>query len=302
MNIDEALKLAHSYERPGKLKDAFDLYIKVLEKDPNNFDALYSLGVIVCELGNYDSAINLLKRAVAVNPTNAFAYHKLIIALDKNGNDEEMMKYYQNAIQLIPNFIDVVKKSIEGSRKGLWNSIYQNYEGPPKSYDDDLTMKKGAVFLNDSEIKIVEDWGCGFGGFKNYIANHQTYIGIDGSDTPFANHIVDLEEYKSKVDAVFMRHILEHNPNWERILKNAISSFEKKMVLILFTPFVEKTLVINQYTIFGKNCAMVDIAFRKEDITRYFSGINWLSEENLQTNTQYKIEHIFYLTKSLSTN
>lgn len=191
-----------------------------------------------------------------------------------------------------------MKSSISGSRKNLWNRFYSNYKGKRQLYSDDFTARKGAAFLNVPDIKVIEDWGCGYGGLKYYIGSNQKYIGIDGSNTPFADEIVDLEEYTSKVDAIFMRHVLEHNPNWGKILKNVMASFEKRMVLILFTPFAEITKIINEYPYWANtNISMVDIAFNKEDITQYFMGVNWSCEENLCTNTQYKIEHIFYLIK-----
>jgi hypothetical protein len=191
-----------------------------------------------------------------------------------------------------------MKSSISGSRKDLWNVFYSNYKGERQIYCDDSTVRKGAAFLNVPDVKVIEDWGCGYGGLKNYIGSTQKYIGIDGSASPFADEIVDLEEYTSKVDAIFMRHVLEHNPNWGKILKNVMASFEKRMVLILFTPFLEITRIINEYPYWGNtNISMVDIAFKKEDITQYFVGVNWSCEENLCTNTEYRIEHIFYLNK-----
>jgi len=63
------------------------------------------------------------------------------------------------------------------------------------------------------------------------------YIGIDGSDTPFASRIADLRTYRSKAEGILIRHVLEHNYDWEAILAGAVESFQKKLCLILFTPF-----------------------------------------------------------------
>jgi hypothetical protein len=38
-----------------------------------------------------------------------------------------------------------------------------------------------------------------------------------------------------------MRHILEHNYEWARVLDNALASFTQRMALILFTPERETT-------------------------------------------------------------
>jgi hypothetical protein len=165
-------------------------------------------------------------------------------------------------------------------------------------YGDPTTAEKAGKFLNQPDIRNIEDWGCGQGGFRDYIGKHQTYIGIDGSQTQFADKIADLEAYRSQVDAIHVRHILEHNPGWRNILRHALASFQKRMVLTLFTPFIGETKFIAVYPQFtGLDIMMVDIAFARDDIVGHFEGIRWHSEEGLVTETQYKIEHVFYLQK-----
>lgn len=185
----------------------------------------------------------------------------------------------------------------ETSRVGLWNRVYRQ-GGLRRMYSDDRTARMGAQFLNAADIHEVEDWGCGWGGFKDHLAPHQKYIGIDGSKTPYAGRIVDLEEYTSHVDGIFLRHVLDHNLGWELILKNAISSFVRRMVLVLFTPLGEETRILHEYPEWGGTMkTMVDISFRKQDITRHFDGLLWSSDENIKTPTQYGLEHVFYLEK-----
>ena len=122
------------------------------------------------------------------------------------------------------------------SRLGLWNKWYEKVS-QKVVYHDPTTAKLAASFINQDNIFIVEDWGCGLGGFENYIGEHQTYIGLDGSNTQFASKIVDLEYFTSSVDAVHMRHVIEHNIAWQAVLENALFSFNKRMALTLFTPY-----------------------------------------------------------------
>jgi hypothetical protein len=74
----------------------------------------------------------------------------------------------------------------------------------------------------------VEDWGCGGGGFRRFCLSPR-YIGLDGSKTPFADKIVDLCTYSLIAPGIMMRHILEHNYEWERILVSAVRSFQEKL-------------------------------------------------------------------------
>lgn len=181
---------------------------------------------------------------------------------------------------------------------GLWKW----YEGmtEPIAYGDDTTYKLGADFLYD--CKTLEDWGCGTTYFSKFVHGKQYYKGIDGSHSDFMDEIQDLTTYVSpeKPDGIFMRHILEHNHNWKPILQNALASFGKKFVLVFFTPLTTsptKVLVENVEP------PVPDISFCLYDILEFLKPYKFNVEE-VRTNTQYGVEHIFYIehqTKQLDT-
>jgi hypothetical protein len=106
---------------------------------------------------------------------------------------------------------------------------------------------------------------------------------------------MDLREYRSPADCIFMRHVLEHNTDWSRILANAVASSKKRMALIVFTPLSEATRVIATSTTVTA-FPVPDISFRKEDLTTHFQQLKY-SEESLATDTQYGVVHVFYLEK-----
>ena len=158
-------------------------------------------------------------------------------------------------------------------------------------YGDDTTYKKGIAFLDGHGT--LEDWGCGFTYARTFVTRSQ-YVGVDGSSN-LADKIVDLTTYTSCVECIFMRHVLEHNGEWRRILANAVASFTRRMVLIIFTPFVETTRQIATSTVVTSH-PVPDLSFRREDLTEYFDDLTY-TEESLATDTQYGVEHIFYIEK-----
>ncbi len=178
---------------------------------------------------------------------------------------------------------------------GKWDDAYKNLPDDAKPdttfYADTvgLTYWMAAAFFAD--IPTVEDWGCGRGGFKHFYRGN--YICVDGSNTPFASKVVDLCTYKSEAPGILVRHILEHNHRWQEILDSAVASFQEKMCLVLFTPFAEKTCQIGDNADYGIN--VPDLSFSKKDIEDRLVGLKWNLFENIVTNTQYNVEHIYFI-------
>ena len=175
------------------------------------------------------------------------------------------------------------------SNLNKWNRWYRGLE-EPESYGDTASYQMGANFLANCES--IQDWGCGKGWFRRFVEPH-AYIGIDGSQTPFADVQVDLTEYRSKPEGIFMRHVLEHDYGWGAILNNAIESFQKRMVLVIFTPFSPEG---TDQIAFADDPGVPDISFKMSDLTDCFDGLAW-SMKVIESATQYGQETLFFLEK-----
>lgn len=140
----------------------------------------------------------------------------------------------------------------------------------------------------------IEDWGCGTARAKDFTENE--YVGVDGS-VGYADVIADLETYKSEVPCVLLRHVLEHNYGWRAILRNALESFTRRMVVVLFTPLVPETKIINvnDKTEWWDD-GIPDIAFALDELLAYF-GDTYVKRDTLNGPDAYGVEHVFYLEK-----
>lgn len=170
------------------------------------------------------------------------------------------------------------------SNVGKWNFWGWN---PVRFFPNNKSMDLGSKFLDDCQT--VEDWGTGDGLFKFY---REDAIGVDGSNTPGADKkFIDLVNYTSDCDGIFIKHVLEHNFEWKKILNNALQSARKKVCIVMFIPFSNgETKENNPDPIGVPNLSisekeffelLKDYAFREEDIT---------------SNKNY--EKIIYITKT----
>lgn len=175
------------------------------------------------------------------------------------------------------------------SNFGKWNKWYEGLEVDEVGgkYGDVLTYLMAGAFLSGCEE--VEDWGCGRGGFRRHCPGR--YIGVDGSKTPYASKVVELGTYRSSVDGVLLRHVLEHNYNWPEILDAAVQSFRKRLCVVLFTPFADTTRELRHNRGSGVDCP--DLSLAADEIEAHFKGLRWKLYANLKSKSQYGVEHVY---------
>src|ERR1035437_7918185 len=58
----------------GQLEQAHAIYLQVLKLQPRHFDALHMLGVIAARTNNPARAIELINKAIEINPNSASSY------------------------------------------------------------------------------------------------------------------------------------------------------------------------------------------------------------------------------------
>src|SRR5438874_631251 len=79
---------------------AAQLYRQVLERDPDNPDALHLLGVLHHQLGDHGNAVALIRRAMARRPSAATMYVNLAEAYRALGDHERAAACCRLALRL----------------------------------------------------------------------------------------------------------------------------------------------------------------------------------------------------------
>ncbi len=103
-DFDEMMRAGIARYQSGRLSEAAAIYCQVLAVQPNHPEALHLLGII--SLQNHDPAtgIDLIRRAIALNPASAEYRTNLGIGLESLGTIKDAIDSYRQAIRLNPNF------------------------------------------------------------------------------------------------------------------------------------------------------------------------------------------------------
>jgi protein O-GlcNAc transferase len=101
------LNVGVQHHQAGRLDDALSCYQQVLARNPKDSDALHLSGVVAANRRQYDTAIALIGRALAVKPDEAVFHTNLGNALLQHGQVMEAISAYDMALRLRPGDSDV---------------------------------------------------------------------------------------------------------------------------------------------------------------------------------------------------
>jgi tetratricopeptide (TPR) repeat protein len=104
--IQAQFKTGLALHQQGKLTEATKIYEAVLIADKSHFAALHCLGVIAYQTGSFERAVDLIGRAVRINPMIAATDPYRGAALNQLNRHQEALAVCDEAIQLKPGFAE----------------------------------------------------------------------------------------------------------------------------------------------------------------------------------------------------
>jgi predicted Zn-dependent protease len=100
--INFLLQQAINSFHQGNISQTKLLLNNVLKIQPKNFHALHIMAVTLGIENKHSEALNLLLRAVKINPSDSYVNFNLAKALSEIGNDLDSIKYHQAATRIAP--------------------------------------------------------------------------------------------------------------------------------------------------------------------------------------------------------
>jgi hypothetical protein len=153
-----------------------------------------------------------------------------------------------------------------------WQDFYTRAGGPMR-FGGEASYRLAASFLKD--CASIEDWGAGACWLRQYVYEYgppgrdhpPRYVSIDGSG-PHVDVLIDLVDYHSECEGICLRHVLEHDENWQIILGNALESFRKRLIIVLSTGLEESDTELS----FNERIGVPNIALCRGQVQEILAG------------------------------
>jgi tetratricopeptide (TPR) repeat protein len=105
-NILKTLNTALKLHQAGNLKQAEEIYRKILKTNPFNPDALHLLGVILTDQNNFTDAEKYIKKAIKISPSINY-YISLANLYTAQNNLIEAINCYKTLLSFKPDYVEV---------------------------------------------------------------------------------------------------------------------------------------------------------------------------------------------------
>src|SRR2546428_612106 len=103
-SLDQLIREGVAHHQAGRLADAEARYRKVLDSHPDHSNALRLLGIIEMQAGRAAVAVQLIRRALTLNPAAPDYHVNLGNALKANKDLDGAIDAYREALKLKSNY------------------------------------------------------------------------------------------------------------------------------------------------------------------------------------------------------
>ncbi len=135
MALQAELEKGFALHRQGKLAEAERIYTQVLQRQPENFDALHLLGLLALQTRRTRRGVDLIRKAIAINADFAPAHVNLGNGFRDLNLSREAIASYDNAIALKPDDAGAYYN------RGLALQDLKRFEEALASYDRAIALK-----------------------------------------------------------------------------------------------------------------------------------------------------------------
>lgn len=216
LTIQQAFHLASQHHQAGRLREAEQLYRRILSQHPEHADAVHYLGVIAHQMGRNEIAVDLILRAIALKPNYAEAHGNLGNVLKETGRLDEAIASYRQAIGFRPNYADAYNN--------LGNALKDKGQ-----IDEAIAAYRQSIALRPNFSEAHTNLGIALedkGQLEEAIAAHRQAIALNPNLPEAHNNLGNALAGKGQLDEAIAAHrkAIALRPNYPKAHSNLIFS------------------------------------------------------------------------------
>ncbi|MDA8349864.1 MAG: tetratricopeptide repeat protein [Pseudomonadota bacterium] len=227
---------ARQMHQSGQVREAIELYLKMLRKHPNNPQLLLGLGIAHFQTNQFQKSVESLKRYVVIDPNNAAAQCILGASLIALSRPEDALSSLDRALRIKPDYPEALNS------RGTALRELRRPEEARISFENALTLKPDyAEAHNNLGIAL-----CELKRFAEALASYEKALTLNPNYAEAHNNLgTALRALKRHEDALASyEKALALNPNYADAHNNrgivlcelkrfaeALASYEKALAL-----------------------------------------------------------------------
>ena len=179
--MSEKSRQAFELYKKGNLGEAEKLCLEINISNPNNYEILNLLGVILFQKKDYYQSIKFTKESLKINPNQSDIYNNLGVAYIEIKKFSDALKYFDNALKINPNFtqaynnLGIVYKELGRYDDAIncWKKIIKINNNNPQAYNNignillETKNEKDAIEYYEKAIKVDEKFYIGYYNLGN---------------------------------------------------------------------------------------------------------------------------------------
>lgn len=252
--VTEALDLAFEHQRAGRTLDAMRVCHEILAQVPDQPDAIDLLGVLTFTQGQADVSLELLRKAISLNPVNPSFHNNLGGVLHSLGRLDEAAACYREAIVLAPDFATAyanlatvlkhqnrLDEAIASCNKAIdlkpdhvnAHNILGTVLASQHRFDEAIACYKAALSFQPEHANVNLNLGAAFasvGRFDEALARYKKALSIKPDSAEAHFNLAQLLMRCGKLEAAadYFRQALALKPNLAAAHNNLATLMKKE--------------------------------------------------------------------------